>query len=729
MTDIINSVALPAAELSVSALTGVGAAKTKAFNAMGVFTLGDLIEHYPRAYQHRGDVKLLTGGNTEAAGAYILTVSSEPKINLIRKGMSLLKFKAFDESGVCDITYFNQDYMKNKFRTGDTFRFWGKLTVSGNKYQMTSPAIEPYTEGIPLPELLPVYPLSTGLSQKFVSHCVSESIKKLLDSIADPMPGYVRKEYKLSTLRYAIENIHVPVDIDSLTTARRRIMFDELFTFALSLSVVKKKRSMTGANVMANADISPLMALQPYSLTGAQSRAIAEIANDMQSSSPMSRIVVGDVGCGKTICAAAAAFISAINGYQTAFMAPTEILANQHYEELKLMFEKLGLGCALLTGSVTAARKKKLRDQIKNGDETLPPPALVIGTHALLEDNVKFANLGLVITDEQHRFGVMQRASLADKSKAAHVLVMSATPIPRTLSLILYGDLDVSIIDEMPPGRQRVDTFVVTESYRLRLNEFIRKQVSGGHQVYIVCPSVDEAEKIDADADLENYADYDPAKLEGLFREEIEEKPPLKAAVTFAKELSETTFPDLRIGFVHGKLKSTEKEKAMTAFCAGEIDILVSTTVIEVGVNVPNATLMIVENADRFGLSQLHQLRGRVGRGNAKSYCILVSDSQNEKSIERLTTMKTTCDGYKIAEKDLTLRGPGDLFGDNTNIKQHGGTNFKLAKDCADTNLLNSAFQSAKAIIQSDPTLEKTEHEHLKNKIKSTYEKNVSTLS
>ena len=726
MTDKLNTAPTPAAELPVSVLTGVGAAKSKAFESMGVFTLSDLIEHYPRAYQHRGDVKLLSDGNEGAAGSFILTVSSEPKINLIRKGMSLLKFKAFDESGVCDITYFNQNYLKDKFHTGDTFRFWGKLTVTGKKHQMTAPATEPYDEAIPLPEFVPVYPLSTGLSQKFVAHCVSEAMKRLLDGIVDPMPDAVRKEYQLATLRYAIENIHAPVDESALSAARRRLMFDELFIFALSLSAVKSKRAMTGAAAMKSTDISPLMELQPYSLTGAQERAVAEIARDMQSQSPMSRIVVGDVGCGKTICAAAAAFISASNGYQTAFMAPTEILANQHYEDLRPMFEKLGLGCVLLTGSLTAAQKRKMREQIENGE-----PALVIGTHALLEDNVKFANLGLVITDEQHRFGVMQRAALADKSKSAHVLVMSATPIPRTLSLIIYGDLDVSVIDEMPPGRQRVDTFAVTESYRPRLNEFIRKQVSEGHQVYIVCPSVDEKpdDAVAEDADIDNYADYDPVTIEKLLREGHEEKPPLKAAVSFAKELSESVFPDLEIGFVHGKLKASEKEKVMTAFCAGEIDVLVSTTVIEVGVNVPNATLMIVENAERFGLSQLHQLRGRVGRGNAKSYCVLISNSQNEKSAERLTTMKTTYDGYKIAEKDLALRGPGDLFGDNANIKQHGGTNFKLAKDCADSELMSNAFKSAKEITQSDPALSKPEHALLNAKIKSVYEKNVSTIN
>lgn len=713
----------------ISEISGVGPVKEKAFNSIGIFETEELIRHYPRAYQHRGDVRLLCDGNLDGEfGAFILTIATQPQVKMIRKGMSLLKFKAFDESGTCEITYFNQNYMKDKFHVGDTFRFWAKLSKEGKRYMMNSPSVEEYEDEKPLPEFIPVYPLASGLSQKFVSQCIGTAIKKHIDSMIDPMPDSVRREQEICTFKYAIENIHNPVDVKSLETARKRLMFDELFLFALSLSAIKKKRLTSGASVMRDLDISPLLALQPYELTGAQKRAVDDISRDMNSEAPMSRIVVGDVGCGKTICAASAAFISAKNGYQTAFMAPTEILAHQHYDDLMPMFEKLGLGCVLLTGSLTAAQKKKMRDKIENGDMESPPPALIIGTHALLEENVKFSNLGLVITDEQHRFGVMQRAALADKSKSSHVLVMSATPIPRTLSLIMYGDLDISIIDEMPPGRQRVDTFAVTEGYRERLNGFIRKQVSEGHQVYIVCPAVEEAEKIEDDID--NYSDYDPAKLDKLLSQEPEnEKPPLKAAVTYAKELSENVFPDLRVGFVHGKLKASEKERVMSEFCSGNIDILVSTTVIEVGVNVPSATLMIVENADRFGLSQLHQLRGRVGRGSVKSFCILVSDTKNETSLERLDTMKNTYDGYKIAEKDLALRGPGDLFGDGNEIKQHGGLNFKLAGDCSDTDLLHSAFESAKAITEVDPELTQPEHQELKKQIAYMYHKNANTLN
>lgn len=708
----------------ISEINGVGAVRKAAFNSVGVFEIEDLLRYYPRGYQHRGDVRLLCDGNVSEYGAFVLTVASEPQVRLIRRGMSLMKFKAFDESGVCEITYFNQNYLKERFSAGGAFRFWGKLGREGNRYSLNSPVAEVFNEDIPLAEFIPVYPLATGLTQKFVSQCVSTAIKKLLDLIADPMPDSVRKEYGLCTFKFAVQNIHNPVDAASLETARKRLMFEEIFLFALSLSILKKKRLTFGANVMSDSDVSPLLALQPYSLTSAQKRVIDDVARDMNSEAPMSRIIVGDVGCGKTICAAAAAFIAAKNGYQTAFMAPTEILARQHYDDLMPMFQKLGIGCVLLTGSISVKQKKKIREMIEMGDGISPPPCLVIGTHALLEDNVKFSKLGLVITDEQHRFGVMQRAALADKSKSAHVLVMSATPIPRTLSLIMYGDLDVSQIDEMPAGRQKVDTFVVSESYRERLNGFIRKQVHEGNQVYIVCPSIESEQEEKSEDDIDNFTDFDPAKVVDTGTDLN-----LKAAVTYALELSRDVFPDLRVGFVHGKLKGADKEAVMSEFCAGNIDILVSTTVIEVGVNVPSATLMIVENADRFGLSQLHQLRGRVGRGMVKSYCILVSDSKSETALERLDVMKKTNDGYVIAEKDLALRGPGDLFGSGNEIKQHGGMNFKFAGQCSDMDMLHSAFDAARAIAKNDPELIRPEYQGLKKQIESMYQKNANTLN
>jgi ATP-dependent DNA helicase RecG len=427
----------------------------------------------------------------------------------------------------------------------------------------------------------------------------------------------------------------------------------------------------------------------------------------------MNRIVVGDVGSGKTICAALATYAMCKNGYQTALMVPTEILASQHYESLSPYFEKLGYNCELLTGSTPAKVKREILSRLASGKTDF-----IIGTHALIQDGVSFNNLGLVITDEQHRFGVRQRARLAEKSRSAHVLVMSATPIPRTLSLMVYGDLDVSLIDSMPPGRKRVDTFVVDESYRERLNGFISKQVAEGHQVYIVCPAVEEKKE-----DILDAYDYNPFIIE-----DKKSSSDMKAAVDYAKELKEV-FPHLTIEFIHGKLKGKDKDRIMMDFASGKIDILVSTTVIEVGVNVPNATLMIVENAERFGLSQLHQLRGRVGRGSSKSYCVLVSSSYGEASKERLDIMRTTYDGYTIAEHDLKMRGPGDFFSADPSIRQSGETNLNISKTCSDTELLNTAFECAREILSCDRNLELPEHQAIKERATRAYENSTRTIN
>ncbi len=743
----------------ISVISGIGKTREKSFAALGIFTLGDLLFHFPRSYQNRGDVKLLSdtqfvaddieeNENMNQPSSYILTVASEPQVSQMRgnRNMNLLKFRAFDESGSCLITFFNQIHLKNTFHTGSEFRFYGRVTRERGGYQMNSPSFEPYVEGIPLPEFVPVYPLSAGLTQKFVASSVSAAIKLILAAIPDHLPEEIREKFGLCSFSYAINNIHSPPDYNSLDTAVRRLAFDELFIFALSLCASKKSIKVPAAPKMSDTELEPFLSLLPYKLTRAQAKAVDDIIFDMSCHYgendeqkkfvlPMSRILVGDVGCGKTVCAAAASYIAVKNGYQTAIMAPTEILASQHYNELAPMFEKLGINCVLLTGSLTPKRKKMICDMILNGENTIDGYKkidIVIGTHALIEEKVKFSNLGLVITDEQHRFGVFQRAALAEKAENTHVLVMSATPIPRTLSLIMYGDLDISLIDEMPPGRQRVDTYVVDERYRQRLNAFIRRHVSEGHQVYIVCPSVDESKPKDSEeenegltiSELRNFELNKQKSSQIKIDEQTQNnQPPLKSAVKYAEELS-GIFPDLRVGFVHGKLPSAEKERVMSEFCKGEIDILVSTTVIEVGVNVPNATLMIVENAERFGLSQLHQLRGRVGRGKAKSYCVLVSESKSEVSLERLNVMKTTYDGYTIAEKDLAIRGPGDLFGADgaTEIRQHGSLKFKLAGANTDTELLNGAFESARELLKLDPQLNNYPMLRKKLKMNSQFE-------
>ncbi len=615
----------------ISELRGIGPARAKAFADIGIETAGDAIRYLPRAYQNRGDVRTLREPGVAEDGlphSFILTVAAEPVARTVRRGMNILKFRAFDESGTAEITYFNQPYLKNTIHTGDTFRFFGKLRLEKSTLKLTSPIIERWQEDVPLRGIVPVYPLGAGLTQKIISRVVTESLAL---SAAEPMeylPDAVLRENGLAAERFAIENIHNPQSPETLASAKKRLTFDELTTIATAMGEAGRVRR-TGAVPIGNADLSPLLSRLPYKLTGAQARSVSEIAADMGKDTPMNRILTGDVGSGKTVCAAAAIFLAVREGHQAALMVPTEILANQHFRELEPLLGGLGYRTALLTGALTAAQKRTILSGLANAEIDL-----VIGTHALIMEGVVFSDLALVVTDEQHRFGVLQRAALADKAKSVHTLVMSATPIPRTLSLIAYGDLSLSRIDEMPPGRQKVDTFVVDETYRPRLLAFIQKQASEGHQTYIVCPSVEETKlpaKKKAEEDAEEMTNL------SLFALPEEEQPPLKAAVTYAAELADA-LPDLSVAFVHGKMKSAEKDGVMRRFAAGEIDVLVSTTVIEVGVNVPSATLMIVENAERFGLSQLHQLRGRVGRGDAKSYCILVSDAKGETARRRLDT-------------------------------------------------------------------------------------------
>ncbi len=689
-------------EIPVTALYGVGGVKAKAYAAAGVHTLLDLLYFFPRAYEDRGNIKLLAETSPEYKSAVVMTVATEPKVANIKRGMSLLKFRAFDDSGVCDITYFNQNYLKDKFPIGSTFRFYGKVEKGKTRYEMSSPAADPWIDEMPPRSFYSVYRLSEGLSQKQISQNVESALAMASVSLPDPLPEEVREKQGLCTIYYALRQIHFPESYAALATAKKRLIFDEFFLFAMGLSLSGGKAVKNTAPAFDSVDLSPLLSRLPYELTGAQKRTISDIAADLKKTEPMSRIVIGDVGCGKTVCAMAAIYMTVKNGYQAALMAPTEILATQHYNDLSAIFEALGIKCALLTGSCTAATKRKIHAAMQAEDPSLRLD-VVIGTQALLSDGAEFIKPGLVITDEQHRFGVNQRALLSEKNKHTHVLVMSATPIPRSLALVMYGDLAMSKIDEMPPGRQRVDTYLVDESYRPRLDNFIRKQVDEGGQVYIVCPAVEESELEVGEIDLSEIA---------IYGEELQrnEKPPLKAAVQFAEELSER-LTGYNIAFVHGKMKTAEKDNVMRRFAAGEIQILVSTTVIEVGVNVPRACLMIVENAERFGLSQLHQLRGRVGRGQKKSFCVLVSGAQGrlgENAKQRLRTMCDCYNGFEIAEEDLKLRGPGDFLAltGNASIRQSGSLTFNLADMCEDSDLMTTAFQEAHKYLKTDPKLE-----------------------
>lgn len=701
-------------------LPGVGEKRAGQLARLGLHTVSDLLFHFPRAYENRGDVVSLAGTQEPArAGArqaVILTVSTAPRRSRLKNRMTLLKFRAFDDSGTCEVAFFNQDYLADSFPIGAVFRFFGRVERTGRGFSLTNPAFEPYTEGSALPPLFPVYPLTEGLSNKLISGLIRQAMPAIA-RMEDLLPEDIREREGLCTLAFALRTVHCPPDFQSLHTAKTRLAFDEFFRFALGLGMQGGGARVGGAPVccVSEETFAGFRALLPYQLTAAQERTIAEIRHDMASGTAMNRMLVGDVGCGKTVCAAAAVYVAVRSGRQAAIMAPTGILAAQHAAELIPLFARIGIRGELLTGATTAARKRKIRAALAD-----PDPAarldFVIGTQALLSAGVDFAAPALVVTDEQHRFGVNQRAALSDKNRHAHLLCMSATPIPRSLALVLYGDLDVSRIDQMPPGRQRVDTFVVDESYRARLDAFIRKNVAAGGQVYIVCPAVEQAEgaeEADEAGLIPLTADFAAATPPAPTL------PPLRAAVQYAAELAER-LPDLRIGFVHGRMKQAEKDGIMQAFTAGEVQVLVSTTVIEVGVNVPNACLMIVENAERFGLSQLHQLRGRVGRGNRKSYCILVRAGGGDAARARLEVMRTTYDGFRIAEQDLAQRGPGDFLAPAAggSIRQSGG--FRLAEGWNDAGLMDRAFGDARALLASDPTL--GEHPLLRDAVRRGFD-------
>ena len=706
--------------LPVRNLKGVGDTRCKQLAKLGINTVGDLIYFFPRAYEQRGNVRPLAQSPTDTPCSTILTVGTAVKNTLIRKNLTISKFKAFDESAAVEIVFFNSPYVKDVFTVGSTFRFYGKLTVSKKHLQMTSPKYEPYIESKPLPDFVPIYPQTDGLSSKIIDKLILSVIDEAISKISDPLPEGIRLSNELPSLSYALLNAHFPNDEISLSKALSRLAFDEMLMFGLAISLQSRNKKKGEGIRFSPCSLKPLVESLPYELTGDQKKAINDVYRDTVlgnegAVSPMARIIVGDVGSGKTICAVAAMYIAAQSGYQSALMVPTEILARQHYADVKELFEKLGIRVELLLGGTSAKEKRRIYESLSGGETKV-----IIGTHALISEKVEFSSLGLVITDEQHRFGVAQRALLKEKSKAAHMLVMSATPIPRTLALTMYGDLDVSRIIEMPKGRIRVDTFAVDESYRSRLNDFIRKQVALGGQCYVVCPAIEAKEEDDGDCFTPESTSLPLFKPETVLKNAIEYTENLRRAL-----------PELRIAYLHGKLKNTEKDAIMHSFSQGDIDVLVSTTVIEVGINVPNASLMVVENAERFGLSQLHQLRGRVGRGTRKSYCILVSDLKTERASARLDIMKTTYDGYEIADKDLALRGPGDFFSDNSshNFRQSGGFEFKFAKLCDDTTLFTKAFATAKYIADTDPDLTLPEHSRLKEKLGDIINRNYSDIS
>ena len=700
----------------VTHLPGIGEKKAQALSKIGITTVYDAVRHYPRAYENRGDVRNAADITDEAVCSLILTVAAKPQSAMIRRGMTITKFKAFDATGFCKITYFNQPYVKDSLCVGGTYRFYGRVKRTGAEVSMASPVFEAAGDGAKLLPLSPLYPLTAGISQKQMRSAVSGTLALLLspaaeNGIKEVLPSELRRKYSLCDTVYALRGIHFPESTEMLEAARKRMAFEDMYTFAL-LSRMAGKREKRAATPYCRADRGKFLSLLPYTPTGAQKRTFDEIDGDLESGYLMERLLTGDVGSGKTLCAAYALFRAVENGYQAALMAPTEILAAQHYTELQPLFEKLGYMAALLTGSVTRAQKNKIYEALSCGTANI-----VIGTHALIEDAVIFRRLGLAITDEQHRFGAGQRERLFTKGSHVHALSMSATPIPRTLAMVLYGDCDISSLDEMPPNRRSIDTFLVDSTYEARLYKFIEKNVSEGGQVYIVCPAIEEQEILEDE-------NGEKISLSELFSEDDGEKTKLRSAKEYFAELSEHIFPDIKTALVHGKMSAAEKDGTMRDFAAGKIKILVSTTVIEVGVNVPSATLMVVENAERFGLSQLHQLRGRVGRGSKKSYCILVSDSKSEKARARLKMLAETSDGEKIAEYDLQTRGPGDFIEQRSGkIRQSG--ELALPFICmGDTNALYTAFEEADKALAADPLLSSEQNAAMRRKLEYIRNKN-----
>ena len=658
---------MPALDDSVQFAKGIGPKKAKLLEKLHIRTLRDALETYPRDYEDRTKITPIADIDDEDKYCVRGIVGTAPALRRIRKGLDLTKTTVFDETGTLNITYFNNKYAAATLREGQEYLFYGSVQGYGRGRTMVSPQSEPVPKtGEPIGRIVPVYPLTAGVSQRNMEQVTESALAAVAGDWPDPLPELLRVKYNLVDASDALISIHRPQTMRDVAEARRRMIFEELFLLCCGLQQLKERRRADEGLLFANTDLSAFFAALPFSPTGAQRRAITEQAADVVSGRPMNRLVQGDVGSGKTIVAAALCVLAAQNGYQAAFMAPTEILAAQHAKSLTPILEKLGITLTLLTGSMTAAQKRETLARIESG-----AAQVVVGTHALIQQSVQFANLGAVVADEQHRFGVTQRAALAAKGHAPHILVMSATPIPRTLALIMYGDLDVSILDEVPPGRTPVETYAVGQNMRQRITRFIDKQIALGGQAYVVCPLVEEGETN------------------------------LKSAEQHAIDLQKA-LPHRRVAVLHGRMKNAEKDRIMLEFSENQYDILVSTTVIEVGVDVPNANLMVVEDAERFGLSQLHQLRGRVGRGTRQSFCVFFGADKGETARERLKTLCKTSDGFEIARADLAQRGPGDFFG----RRQHGLPALHIADIAADLALMQSAREEAEELLSHDPMLE-----------------------
>ena len=683
-------------------LPGIGPARGKKLDKLGLRRLEDVLDYFPFRYEDRRAVYTVRDAPAGESCCVLAMVAHTPTLSRIRKGLELVKVRAVDATGALELTFFNQAYLKDALRPGESYVFYGRVEAMGRRKSMTNPVFEREGAGEITGRILPVYPLTAGITNRLLGELARRAVEVCAPRREETIPDGVRLAHRLCQVEYAYQNIHFPRDFEALAIARRRMIFEELLCLTCGMTLLKQRRGRGTGRRFARGTVEEFVKLLPFAPTGAQRRAMEDMAADLASGRAMNRLIQGDVGSGKTAVAAFGAWLCAQNGCQCAMMAPTELLAEQHARTLSALLAPAGVRVGLLTGSVKGAARKGLLAALAAGEIDL-----LVGTHALFSQGVEYAGLGLVIADEQHRFGVAQRAALAAKGAATgapsqmepHVLVMSATPIPRTLALIIYGDLDVSIMDELPPGRTPVATYVVGEDKRQRMYGFVRRQVAEGRQVYIICPAVDEGE------DPGRWGEGDGPAMD------------LKAVTTYAGQLREKVFPQLRVGLVHGKLKPKEKEAVMSAFAAGEVDVLVSTTVVEVGVDVPNASLIVIENAERFGLSQLHQLRGRVGRGKHQSYCVLVTASRSDTARERLRALCATNDGFQIAEEDLRLRGPGDFFGK----RQHGLPQLKVADFATDVALLQEAKQAAEELAAADPELRRPEHASLRRRVEEMF--------
>lgn len=672
---------------SIRYLKGIGEKRAELFQKLGVFTIEDLLYHLPRGYEDRTDIREIADLKEGESVCVRVSLAGGVRSFRARTGARVTQTRMTDGSGVMTVTWFHAPYIEKQLHGDGEWILFGKVSFRGRLPEMINPVMEDAQKmGGSTGRIMPVYPCTAGLSQRNIREAVQNALKVMEEPLPEILPESVRHSRGLMDIEEAIHTVHMPEDFSAFEDARRRLAFEEFLIMQTGIGLAgqerKKGKAPQFSDVKCIADFAKAL---PFALTDAQKRVINEIAADLKREIPMNRLVQGDVGCGKTVVAAAVMFAAANSGFQAAMMAPTEILAKQHYETLSKLFAPWKFRVVLLTGGLKAAERKATLEAIACGSADI-----IVGTHALLTQDVTFHNLGLAITDEQHRFGVRQRSRLTEKSESIHTLVMTATPIPRTLSLILYGDLDISLINEMPKGRKKIKTIAVNEDSREKVNQFLLSQMEEGRQVYFVCPLIEESEVIEANA--------------------------VEAYLT---ELKKGVFRGKTIEALHGKMKPAEKDAIMGRFLQGEIDALVSTTVIEVGVDVPNASVMVIENAERFGLSQLHQLRGRVGRGEWQSYCVLFCNSGGTFARQRMQTMCQTDDGFQIAEKDLELRGPGEFLG----TRQHGLPQMRIGDLMTDMQLLKEAQTAAETMLRDDPTLSNPVFEPLKQKVEETFSK------